>query len=169
MVVKGEPNESVAQLTPLESTCVDGIDEPVLSTNFVTDNNQDLVSINNTTRKLWKLKGGNHLDGHGTLSPADAEALQTVNRSLTYKDGKYEIRIPCKKDEQHDNNYSMGFNHLAYSEKRLLKKTELGKKYNEIIAQYLEKEYLERVDKKDTQDGWFLAHFPVPRPDKSTN
>ena len=119
-----------------------------MSTNFVTDNNQDLASINNVVRKLWKLEGDNHLDDHEALSPADTEALQILRKSLTHKDGKYEIRIPWKKDEQLDNNYSMALNRLANTEKRLLKNTELGKKYNEVIAQYLEKGYLKRVDKE---------------------
>ena len=168
MEIKGEPNEPVARLTPLRWTCVGGINEPVLSTNFVTDNNQDLVSINNIIRKLWELEGDNRLDAHRVLRPADTEALQIVNKSLTHKDGKYEIRILWKKDEQFDNNYSMALNRLANTEKRLLKNAELGKKYNEIIAQYLEKQYLERADKEDTKDGWFPPHFPVLPLDKST-
>ena len=168
MEIKGESNEPAARLTPLMWIYVGGINEPVLSTNFVIDNNQDLVSINNTIRKLWELEGDNHLDGHRALSPADTEALQIVNKSLTNKDGKYELRIPWKKDEQLDNNYSMALNRLANTEKRSLKNTDFGKKYNEIVAQYLEKGYLERVDKEDTKDGWFVLHFPVLRPDKST-
>ena len=49
---KEGPSKPVARLTPLTRTCFGGINEPFLSTNFVTDNNQDLVSINNTIRKL---------------------------------------------------------------------------------------------------------------------
>ena len=41
---------------------------------------------------------------------------------FSHKDGKYEIRIPWKKDEQLDN-YSMALNHLATTEKQLLKNT----------------------------------------------
>ena len=139
-----------------------------MSINVLTDNIQDLVSINGIIRKLWELEGDDHLDGHGTLSSADTEALQIVRKSLTYKDGKCEIRIPWKKDEQVDNNYSMALNRLANTEKRLLKNIEFRKKYNEVIAQYLEKGYLERADKEDTKDCWFLPHFPVLQPDKST-
>lgn len=43
----------------------------------------------------------------------------------------------------------MAFSRLANTEKRLLKGIELGKRYNEIIAQYFEKGFLETVDKKD--------------------
>ena len=168
MEVKGEPNEPVAWLTPLGWTCVGGINEPVLSTNFATDNNEELVLINNTIRKLWELEGDNQLDGHGAMNPPDTEALQIVSKSLTHKDGKDEIRVPWKKDERLDNNYSMALNCIANTEKQLLKNTELGKKYNKVIAWYLVKGCLERVDKKDKKDDWFLPYFPVLRPDKST-
>lgn len=57
--------------------------------------------------------------------------------------------IPQEKDKQLDNNYLMALSRLANTEKRLLKGIELGKRYNEIIAQYFEKGFLETVDKKD--------------------
>ena len=57
--------------------------------------------------------------------------------------------IPQEKDKQLDNNYSMALSRLANTENRLLKGIELGKRYNEIIAQYFEKGFLETVDKKD--------------------
>ena len=57
--------------------------------------------------------------------------------------------IPQEKDKQLDNNYSMALSRLANTEKRLLKGIELGKRHNEIIAQYFEKGFLETVDKKD--------------------
>ena len=86
-----------------------------------------MVSISNI-RKLWELEGDNHLIGHRALSLADTEALQIVNKSLAHKNGKYDVRIPWKKDEQLSNNHSMAMNCLANTEKRLLKDTELGKK-----------------------------------------
>ena len=61
----------------------------------------------------------------------------------------------------------MALKPLADIEKQLLKYTELGKKYNEIIAQHFQKGYLERVDKEDKKGGWFLQHLSVLRPDKS--
>lgn len=62
----------------------------------------------------------------------------------------------------------MTLNYLAKTEKWLYD-TKLEKKQNQFIAQYLEKVYLERVDKEDLKDGWFLPHFPVLQPNKSTN
>ena len=63
--------------------------------------------------------------------------------------------IPQEKDKQLDNNYSMALSRLANTEKRLLKGIELGKRYNEIIARYFEKGFLETVDKKDKK--WLVS------------
>lgn len=65
----------------------------MLLTNFASDNNRDLVTIKNTIRRLWELEGDSCLNGHEVLSPAGTEALQIVNKSLIYKDEKYEIEI----------------------------------------------------------------------------
>ena len=83
--IKGEPNKPVAQLTPLGWTYVGRINKPVLSTNFATGNNQDLVTIKSTITKLLELEGDSYFYGHEALSPADIETLWVVNKSLTYK------------------------------------------------------------------------------------
>ena len=49
----------------------------------------------------------------------------------------------------------MALSRLANTEKRLLKGIELGKRYNEIIAQSFEKGFLETVDKKDKK--WLVS------------
>lgn len=53
----------------------------------------------------------------------------------------------------------MALSRLANTEKRLLKGIELGKRYNEIIAQYFEKGFLETVDKKDKKMVAFYNIF----------
>ena len=63
----------------------------------------------------------------------------------------------------------MALNRLDNTERRLIKQPELGEKYCEIIEQYIKKGYLEQVDvKNDSNDCWYLPHFPVVRLDKST-
>ena len=56
-------------------------------------------------------------------------------------------------------------NLLDNTKRRLIKQPELGEKYYEIIEQYIKKEYLDV--KNDSNDCWYLPHFPVVRPDKS--
>nr|XP_047141349.1 uncharacterized protein LOC124816272 [Hydra vulgaris] len=62
----------------------------------------------------------------------------------------------------------MALNRLQNTEKRLMKNKSLGEEYNNIIKQYQEKGYLEKINKRDLGDGWYLPHFPILRPDKST-
>ncbi len=55
-------------------------------------------------------------------------------------------------------------------EKRLLRDTELGKAYGDILQKYQDKEYVRQVSsvEENTNEVWYLPHFPVIRPDKTT-
>eukprot|EP00795_Rhopilema_esculentum_P006549 gene6549-12041_t len=168
--VKGKANEPVARLTPLGWTCVGDCNGQVISTNFVMSpkDDRELIKINSTIRKLWEIEGDESIKDKTLMCPEDIEALEMVKNSLEYHDGRYEIRIPWKKERKLDDNYEMALNRLANTEKRLLKDKQLGNSYNEIIQQYLRKGYLEKVDKEPGKDCWYLPHFPVLRPDKAT-
>ena len=172
MEVKGGSNEPVSRLTPFGWTCVGGFSGQPFSSHFVmsASDSKDLVELRNqnTIRKLWEIEGDDNMWTNQTMSPEDTEALKISTSSLVKKDGRYEIKIPWKQDRELDNNYEMALNRLTNTEKRLLKGKELGNKYSEIIKQYQEKGYLEKVNRKDITDGWYLPHFPVLRPDKST-
>ena len=107
----------------------------MLPKHFVTDNTQDLVTVNSTIRKLWEAEGHNSLNGHKALSPADTEALWIENKPLVHEDARYEIKISWKKEIQLGNNYLMAFDRTTNTEKKqLLKDIELGKKYSQIIT-----------------------------------
>eukprot|EP00795_Rhopilema_esculentum_P017422 gene17422-9025_t len=149
--VKGKANEPVARLTPLGWTCVGDCNGQVISTNFVMSpkDDRELIKINSTIRKLWEIEGDESIKDKTLMCPEDIEALEMVKNSLEYHDGRYEIRIPWKKERKLDDNYEMALNRLANTEKRLLRDKQLGNSYNEIIQQYLRKGYLEKVDTED--------------------
>ena len=68
-----------------------------------------------------------------------------------------------------DQQLEMALNRLDNTERRLIKQPELREKYCGIIEQYVKKGYLEYVDViNDSNDCWYLPHFPVVRTDKST-
>ena len=103
------------------------------------------------------------------MNENDKDTLDLVSKSLRYENGKYQVQIPRKKERDLTNNYQMALNRLDNTKRRLMKQPELGEKYCEIIEQYIKKGYLEYVDvKNDSNDCWYLPHFPVVRPDKST-
>ena len=63
----------------------------------------------------------------------------------------------------------MTLNSLNKTKRRLLKQSDLGENYYEIIDQHIKKQYLEYVDvKNDKNDCQYLPHLLVVRPDIST-
>ena len=103
------------------------------------------------------------------MNEDDKDTLDLVSKSLRNENEKYQVQIPWKKERHLTNNYQMALNRLDNTERRLIKQPELSEKYCEIIEQYIKKRYLEYVDiKNDSNDCWYLPHFPVVRLDKST-
>ena len=103
------------------------------------------------------------------MSSDDKKALQIVSDSLKFKDGHYEVKIPWKAAAKELNsNYTMVLNRLNNTENRLLRDKELGKVYSTTIDNYLKKGYLQEVKDGNKDEGWYLPHFPVLRPDKAT-
>ena len=46
-------------------------------------------------------------------------------------------------------NYSQAFNRLDYTEKRMLRDLEIAKLYSETITQYVEKDYIRKVEETE--------------------
>ena len=85
--------------------------------------------------------------------------------------GDHRVLLPGKDDEPAlPNNYEMALRRLLNTEKRLLKNPEIGEAYTNNINQYLEKGYIRRLDptEKSPLKKWYLRHFPVVRPDRTT-
>ena len=98
-------------------------------------------------------------------------SLEKLKESITHVDCRYQVAIPWKDDEPAlPNNYEMALCRLLNTEKRLLKNPEIGDAYTNNINQYLEKGYIRRVDptEKSPLRKWYLPHFPVVRPDRTT-
>ena len=68
------------------------------------------------------------------------------------------------------NNHEMAPRRLLDTDKRLLTNPEIGEAYTNNIDQYLEKGYIRRLDptEKSPLKKWYLPHFPVVRPDRTT-
>ena len=65
------------------------------------------------------------------------------------------------------NNIETAKKRLTCTEKSIRKRG-LGDSYKTIIEQYLEKGYIRKVAKDDKSGRWYLPHFAISRPDKST-
>ncbi|XP_078360456.1 uncharacterized protein LOC144644785 [Oculina patagonica] len=64
----------------------------------------------------------------------------------------------------------MALRRLCNTEKRLLKSPEIAEGYSKNITQYLEKGYIRKVDSAEEKPSrkWYLPHFPIVRPDRTT-
>ncbi|XP_071095649.1 uncharacterized protein [Haliotis cracherodii] len=103
------------------------------------------------------------------LIPDDEQALHKAQETLVYMNGQYQIGIPWKNVPSLPNDYAMAFRRLLSTEKKLSKDKDTALAYDNIILQYVEKGYIHKVDHEESrEDVWYLPHFPILRPDKTT-
>ncbi|XP_046556115.1 uncharacterized protein LOC124265388 [Haliotis rubra] len=104
------------------------------------------------------------------LSPEEEDALQAVKTSLSYTNERYKVGIPWKLDpEILPDNYEMALKRLKDTEKKLSKNDTILAAYEDVIAKYLEKNYIRKVPEEDiSKSKWYLPHFPVVNMDRST-
>jgi hypothetical protein len=174
--VRGQVNEPIARLTPLGWTCI-GIpqdDQLCQLTNFnrtyFTRKDHKLDEVDALLRKFWENENVVSIES-GPWQKEDHLALQKVEQSLKYEDGRYQVAIPWKRSEPTvSNNYGMAFRRLQNTEKRLKRNIELAGVYSDIIKRYIQKEYIRKVEETEKRplEAWYLPHFPVLRPDRPT-
>ena len=64
----------------------------------------------------------------------------------------------------------MALKRLKNTEKRLSKDPDLSEAYSSVIQKYIKMKYIRTVPKEETKPPhvWYLPHFPVLRPNRST-
>ena len=105
------------------------------------------------------------------LNPDGQCALEQVEKSLKYLDGRYQIALPWKENVPGlPDNYDMALRRLCNTEKRLLKNREIAAAYSENITQHLEKGNIRKINTTEEKPAkrWYLPHFPVVRLDRAT-
>lgn len=167
--IHGEPNEPIARLTPLGWTCVGPYAKSGQNNcfhSFFVDGASELTELNSTLKRFWEIEEG--AASEITFSKNDKDILEKAESSIDIVEKRYQIDIPWTdaKDQLKDNSES-ATKRLANTEKRLLRDPDLYHKYGEIIQQYEEKEYISKVTESH-DEAWYIPHFPVLRPEKST-
>lgn len=170
--VCGEPEEPVARLTPLGWTCVgriDSADRKQSFDSFVTVlTNQTQDTLDQTLQNLWQLDS--IPETKTPMSHVEQSAVESVEKTLTYDNGHYEVGIPWKKTSQSlHNNRKMAVNRLLCTEKRLAKDKVVAKSYLDVIKTYLSKGYIRKVPDEELSDTrWYLPHFPIVKMNRDT-
>ena len=138
------------------------------STPFQEHENQ---TTNDLLRRFWELDALG-MNDHPTCPRPTADeqaAIDQAERTLSFKNGRYEIGVPWKRNEpKFSNNYELAFPRLKNLEKSLQKKDpKIKETYKKIIEDYSIEGYVRRTTQKD-ENQWLLPHFPMVREDKST-
>ena len=105
--VRGRSGESVVRLTPLGWTCVgspSGLIGSDLQTSFthtclVQEHWQDSDEISVLPRSFWEVEASGTLKDAQILNFDDKLALEKVEKSIKYVDGRNQVAIPWKDDE----------------------------------------------------------------------
>ena len=179
--VRGREGEPIASRTLLGWTCVgypEGNIDHDAHTNFsqntfftIKRSGSDVAEINSTMKKFWEIDSAGITTQKTIVDTGEKAALKKAENSFRFIDGRYEIGIPWKEElHQMVNNHKMAMKRLQNTEKRLLKKPDLMKAYDEVIDNYLDKGYIRRVSiaEKQPDSKWYLPHFAILKPNKAT-
>ena len=169
--MKGLPGEPIARLTPLGWTSISNpdVNSERTQTNFTFFLN-DSDRLSSLVRRYWDIEEPKCIE-NCIINPDEKFAKDTVANSLTYDNGRCTIGMPWKRNKHSlPNNYSMALHRLQNTEKKLQRSPELAEVYTKILQTYEKKGYIHKVPRKGRGPDqlWYLPHFPVLRPDKST-
>ena len=132
--------------------------------------------LNHQLERLWNTNF-KESESYDKVSPSveDNKALRVMEDSVKLVDGHFQVALPWRKDPPDiPNNKIMAERRLRFLRNRLMKDTELFKRYTEAIQDYIAKAHAEKVPKeelnKDNGRIWYLPHHPVThrlKPDKT--
>ena len=170
--VKGKNGDPVARLTPLGWICVGQPVTPTTKlTNFIkTFHVREIENLDYTLRRFWEIEN----EGTNTKSVMTADekkAVKLVQDSFKYKDGRYEVGIPWKRDPKFlPDNHDMAVKRMMNTERKLLRDVKTANEYNQIIEGYINKGYVKisEKDPKSESKKWYLPYFAVIKSDKET-
>ena len=168
--VQGLPGEPIARRTPLGWTCIGTSDSSPgrrIQTNFIhayfVREESKLEEIDTTLRKFWEIEAVNTEES--VMSFESRIAVEKVEKSLKFVDGRYQVPIPWKENAPElQDNFEMAFRRLQCTEKKLLKKPDIAKAYSDCIEQYTSKGYIRKVPSTEDRP---LARWFLPQPSYS--
>ncbi|KAK3102963.1 hypothetical protein FSP39_015321 [Pinctada imbricata] len=176
--IRRKSNEPIARLTPLGWTCI-GSPNIMMGTGnsthyirtYFTNKTDAHSEIDDLVRKFWEIEEIKGDSNCINLSTDEHIAVSKVRKSMNFSDGRYEVEIPWREDRRIlPRNFDMAFKRLERTERRLQRNPEIAKGYTECIQKYTEKGYVRKVPEIEERpnEEWFLPHFAVVKPDRST-
>ncbi|XP_004930224.2 uncharacterized protein LOC101738759 [Bombyx mori] len=123
--------------------------------------------LDSTIRKFWELE---EVDVPSVLSPEDKMSEEFYTSTTTRdSDGRYVVALPFKGDVNTLGNSRQASENRFYClERKMQASPQLKLAYDNIILEYLEKNYLSAVDCDSSDISYFIPHHGVIREDKVT-
>ena len=179
--VRGGDGEPSARLCPLGWTAIATIDvcgqHKSCCTGFLHtyrmqrsgSNDGELTNLMKQFRSLEAIGITPRVDRQ--LTPDERLAVNKVKETMRFTGERYEVAVPWKRDRPNlESNRQMAEKRLRSVERKLMQDESLAQAYQSVIDDYIEKGYIRDVPKVEPKPAseWFLPHFPVVRPGKST-
>lgn len=130
------------------------------------------IEINDTLKRFWEIDNlGIQENGVQAMTREEKIALDKTRLSLVHDGERYQVATLWKTDcPMLPNNYEMANSRLRNTEKRLIRQPLVGEDYQRVITSYVDKGYIRKVQPTENKpkSTWYLPHFPVYRPERST-
>lgn len=136
---------------------------------------EETMQVSNQLRAFWEIESLG-ISCKGEERAADAEAQEHFNRSVSCKEGRYEVKLPWHQDTTElPDNLRIAQKRFDGLKRKLKADVSLFKRYNEVIDDYLQQGICEDIPEiKETDGGenirvqYYLPHHAVIKEDKAT-
>lgn len=120
---------------------------------------------------FWKADFGDTLDSKPGLSLEDKQALNIMEKSVTYVDGHYQLELPWRHSSVClPNNVELAEMRLQQLKRRFQRDATLLDKYTNTMQGYIDNGYAKLVNSEEISNQqkqvWYLPHHPVFHPQK---
>ncbi|GBN77955.1 hypothetical protein AVEN_69417-1 [Araneus ventricosus] len=130
----------------------------------------DCSDIGNDIKKFWQLESIGIKDDP-SCNEVD-QSLEIFEKTVCYKDNRYEVELPWKRDwHELNDNYSVAKKRLDSLVRRFKKNPDLNLQYRETLHDYEKNGIIEKVPNPENpinKPVFYMPHQPVFRDESST-
>ncbi|XP_028164774.1 uncharacterized protein LOC114355925 [Ostrinia furnacalis] len=123
------------------------------------------LALDEMVHKFWQLE---ELPVKGYLSQEDTICENLFASSVSRDDtGRYCVSLPFSKDPSNlGNSRTPAQRRFMALEKKFKQDPSLQEQYNKVIQDYIDNDYLSEVTSDNADEGYYIPHHAVVRPDK---
>ncbi|XP_073949024.1 uncharacterized protein [Choristoneura fumiferana] len=128
-----------------------------------------LNDLESSLNQFWELE---EIPFKRHLSPEETKCENLYTTSVSRnEEGRYTVALPfCKDSSELGNSRSVAHRRLLYLEKKFKQMPTLRDSYNKVISEYMHNGYLTEIPESElTDDGYYIPHHAVIRPEKVTS